>query len=350
MREKIIEMSSINIGSLSSFLNNKKNIKYLELVKSSVPNEIENISEMVYYFVNDIKDLLLCDCGKQRKFIGFKNGHRSTCGDKGCFIKKRKETCLDKYGVDNPKKSKDILENEKKNILERWGGKHYMFSTEVRDKFNSTMLSSYGVEWAQQSKEISEKSKKTFNQNPNKESIINNRFLKIKSKSFEEKVLIANKRKTTISDKWGSLENYYNYFNSEVNKTSFEKYGVKHHFLNEDISRKKVESYKNTIKNKIISILPSNIEYVDRLMNDNKTDLVIKLKCECGNIFDINRQYLYKRISINENPCLVCNPTLSGKSNKELDILNFIIDNYNGEILNNTKNIISNELDIYLPK
>jgi hypothetical protein len=167
MRAEIKEMADKNIGSLSNFLKNDKNINYLNHINSNIPIEIVDfsISEKVYYFVYNIKNLILCDCGKHRKFIGFKNGYRTTCGKRECILKKRKETCIENWGVDNPKKSKQILEKE--NIKKKWG-QHYMLSNVVKNKFKMTMIDNWGVEWPMQSREIKDKSLETWNKNPNK--------------------------------------------------------------------------------------------------------------------------------------------------------------------------------------
>ena len=118
MKEKITSMANKNIGSLCLFLNNKKNQSYLDFLNSKILDQIKDrqLSEKIYYFINDIKEPILCLCGKHRSFIGFKNGYRPTCGNKKCYVELRRKTCLEKYGVDNPKKSKEILKKEKENI------------------------------------------------------------------------------------------------------------------------------------------------------------------------------------------------------------------------------------------
>ena len=352
MRELIIKMSD-NIGSLCSFLKNKKNIDYLNYLNSNVPVEIlnRNLSEKIYYFINKIDIPILCICGKHKAFIGFKDGYRITCGDKVCYVECRKKTCLEKYGVDNPKKSKDILESEKVKILEKWDGEHYMCNKSVREKFKKTMKENWGVEWAQQSKEISEKSKSTFNKNPNREEIILNRVIKFINKSENEKQLILNKKRKTIIENWGSVEFLYKHISNGIKEKSILNFGVNHHFSHQDIIKKRVDSYQRTITNKIISKLPKTIIYVNRKLNNVKNDNIIVLKClECNREFEINRQYLVSRLSINEEICLNCNPIIHGKSGMELKLLSFIKDNYIGEILSNIQSIIKGELDIYIPE
>lgn len=352
MKELITKMANNNIGSLCLFLKNIKNIDYLKLIELNIPSEVidRNLSEKIYYFINEITNPILCNCGSHRSFIGFKNGYRPTCGNKECYTKHRRETCLEKYGVDNPKKSKEIQEKQNENILRKWGGKHYMCDEKVQEKFNKTMKKNWGVKWPQQSKEISEKSKETFNNNPNKQEIITNRVNKFLSKSKEEKQLILEKKKETIIENWESVENLYKFITQKVKEKSFINFGVEHHLSHPDIIKKRVNSYYKTITDKIKSKLPNNIIYVDRISNVNNTDNIIRLKClDCNNEFDINRQYLVNRLNIKNNICLICNPILSGKSNMELELLNFIQENYKNEILTNVKSIINGELDIYIP-
>lgn len=349
MRELIIEMANRNIGSLCLFLKNKNNKEYMDFINMSISPLIldYDLSEKIYYFVNRINHVLLCNCGGKLSFIGFKNGYRKTCGKKECFVKQRKITNLEKLGVDNPKKSKDIIEKEKLRIKEKWG-EHYMLNKDVKYKFNKTMLEKWGVEWAQQSDEIKNKSKKRFKENPNKEEIIKRRVISFK-KNYSSK--IEEKKKNTIIKNWGSIESYYKYLNECIREKSIKKYGVEHHLKSNEVVSKRIATYRNNITNKIISSLPNNISYVERYDNTNFTDMIIELRCnDCKSNFKINRQYLWHRIDNNKNICLLCNPILHGKSNMELDVLNFIKENYKGEILSNKKAINNLELDIFLPE
>ena len=354
MRELITEMANRNIGSLCLFLNNPKNVSYLEYLNSNIPDGLSerSFSERIYYFVNNEPKLLLCDCGKHLSYIGFKNGYRTSCGDKVCFVKKRKETCIKKYGVDNPTKSKEFVDKGKATILKNWGGVHYMSNSDVQKKYKETLMKNYGVESPNQSKELLAKSKATWDSNPNKSEIIRKRVEKFKNKSEEEKKEIDLKRKDTITNNWGSVDNYYKYVGEKVKERSIENYGVDHHFSHPSIIEKRVNKYIENITNKIKSKLPSNIIYIDRELNKTGSDNIIKLKClDCDNIFDINRQYLVNRQKIDTDICLICNPRLHGTSRMELDLLSFISENYTGEIITSNKSILGGrEIDIYLPE
>jgi len=351
-KEFFISRSS-NIGSLVLFLNNPKNNLYLNYLSENIPQEIStrSISERIYYFLNDIKVILNCDCGYHLSFIGFKNGYRKTCGEKECFISSRKKTCVEKYGVDNPKKSKEIIEREKENILKKWDGKHYLFDESIRNKYKNTMLDRYGVEWAQQNEEINTKSKESWDKNPEKDLIIEKRANKIKSKSKEEKEIINSKKKKSLSENFGSLGNFIDYRLEKIREKSLEKWGVDHHFKSKDIIDLRISTYLNTITEKIIERLPSHIKYLDRQYNKNITDLYLKLNCDnCNNDFEITRQLIYLKCDSEIDPCPICNPKTHGISKMEQEVLEFIKENYNGDIQKNTNSLISKEIDIYIPE
>jgi hypothetical protein len=351
-KEFFIERSN-NIGSLTFFLSRPVNIEYLDYLNSNIPRSIidRQISEKVYYFLNNIENVLLCKCNEHLKFIGFKNGYRVTCGGKDCYVKSRKETCLEKYGVDNPKKSIEVLEKEQLNILNKYNGKHYMMDESIKNKMKNTMLDKYGVEYAQQSKSIKDKSISTWNTNVNKYEICKNRSIKMTSKSTEEKEIIKNKKILSIENKFGTYDNFINYRQEKIKEASYKKWNVSHHLMNESIISKRVDSYKKTIDEKIVSLLSKNLSYINREFNVNKTDQYILLSCsKCSTEFNITRQLLYNRSKTNKEICLICNPVSNGTSDMEQNLFKFISDSYNGEIIQNSKSIIKGELDIYLPE
>lgn len=353
MRELIISMANKNIGSLCLFINNSKNIEYLDYINRNIPIDAIDlsISQKIYLFVNELDKLQLCICGQKKTFIGFKNGYRLTCGVKKCLNLKRKSTCLEKYGVDNPKKSLDINQKTIEKIREKWNGKHYMLDPVIREKFKSTMMSRWGVEWAQQSSEIVQKSNDTFKHNPKRLDIILDRKSKLINKSVQEKNIINQKKISSIEDKWIKYENFINYRLDKIKDSSLKKWNETHHFKVKEIVDKRIISYYNTITNKIIEKLPVNITYLGRVSNVNSTDSIIELNCNvCKNNFTINRQYLSTRIASSREICTVCNPSLVGTSNMELELLTFLESKYSGNILKNTKNIISKEIDFYIPE
>lgn len=350
MIEDIKKMTG-NIGSLVLFI--KNNEEYLNYLNSNIPVEVldRKVSEKVYYLVNDIKSPILCLCGNHRSFIGFKNGYRKTCGDKDCIDSKRKETCIKNFGVDNPKKSPDIIKKEQEGIKEKYNGLHYMKTDGVSGKFKETMMLKYGVEFAQQSESIKEKSKLSFNKNPRKEEIIKNRVETLLNKSVEEKSIIESKKRNKIEERFGSYQEFINYRLDKIKEKSLQNFGTDHHFKSKEVIEKRINSYKNNIVSKILEGLPSNIKYEGKVLNTNRTDSILNLFClNCEEEFQIRRQFFQYRKSIGEEICLNCNPILSGRSKRELEVFDFIKEIYSGDIQVNVKGVISKEIDIYIPE
>jgi hypothetical protein len=346
-----IKNKTKNIGSLILFLKNDKNREYLDFININTPEFLksEDLVLKIYYLVNDIQKPMLCKCGKKLKFIGFKNGFRKTCGEKECFVESRKVTNIEKYGVDNPKKSIEILKKEQENIKAKWNGYHYMKSKDIKSKFNQTMLNRHGVEWAQQNSKIKSKSIETWNQNDDKDNIIKKRTEIILNKTIEEKNIIELKKRNKLIEKYGSYDNFIEYRKNKIKEKSITKFGVEHHFSSPQIIKKRIESYTNNITNKIIQNLSKNLIYLNRESNQNGTDFKINLYCDkCKNNFEITRQYFYLRVSQNEEICLKCNPILNGTSKMEIELFEFIKSKYQNQILQNHK-LFNQEIDIYLP-
>ena len=132
--------------------------------------------------VNDLPEYsqvemtVVCDyCGKQfnRRWFLIARGRRSgllidCCSDPHCTslkaadamehlhgvrysayipetIQKRKKTCLDRYGAENPFSSEAIKEKIVESNLKKYGVKHSQQAPEVRAKTESTCMQKYGV-------------------------------------------------------------------------------------------------------------------------------------------------------------------------------------------------------------
>lgn len=350
MKEIIISKLS-NIGALVNFLSNPNNKDFIQQIEKEIPNEIisQSISEKLWYYLNEKKELQKCECGELLLFHSLNKGFKKTCGQTKCVIKSRQKTSLQNWGVDNPKKSKQLNERINKKILEKYNGEHYMKDSRVRNKFKKTMIDKWGVEWAQQSKEISNKSIETWEKNPNRDIIIEKRRNSLLEKSDDEKLFINNKKQLSILEKFGSKEEFDKYRQKKIKEKAIEKWGTEHHFHSLEVQNKRRQSYIDNITNKILSTLPDHITYIDRKSNQNETDSYIYLNCKkCENAFEITRQLLYKKINVDQDPCPTCNPQLSGKSNEEISVLNFIKENYTGDVISNYR-VFNKEVDVYLP-
>ena len=79
--------------------------------------------------------------------------------------KKRTETCLEKYGVENPSQLKEIREKQKQTNLEKYGVNNPNQSKVIKEKQKQTLLEKYGVENPSQLKEFRDTAIKTRRSN-----------------------------------------------------------------------------------------------------------------------------------------------------------------------------------------
>lgn len=263
----IISSKIHNVGSLTSFLRNPKNIDILNYLNNNIPIGAKDlpIPEKLWYFLGYIKEMQVCECGKKLIFTGPKNGYRTSCGDKECYVKNRRKTCIEKYGVDNPQKVKDFNDKSKATIQER-------------------------------------------HNNP----IID----KPKEKSTPK-----------IKENLNGIVHTPEYKNVNVTPIN-----------------------KEEIANKIKKLIPLNYTYTNHYYNKIETSTLYEVKhdlCNKNSIY--NRAIFKKRIKGNEELCFFCNPVTPISSNMAVAILDFIKENYEGEIITNSNTIIENGLDIYIP-
>lgn len=83
------------------------------------------------------------------------------CSHTDCVVKRRKQTCMEKYGVDNPSKLEEIRERVKSTCMDRYGVENVFQDRVVKDKSVKTRLKKYGVEYCMQSKDLIEKAQQT---------------------------------------------------------------------------------------------------------------------------------------------------------------------------------------------
>jgi len=125
----------------------------------------------------------------------------------------------------------------------------------------------------------------------------------------------------------------------KIFNNNMEKYG----FVNVSLNHVVREKMNNTRK-------INRINEIENLIDIDYINNIYTLKCDCGEEHNFNIKYnTYKnRKTYGIKMCTICNYTK--KSGKEMELLKFIKENYDGEIIENSRNIIEPyELDIYLP-
>lgn len=177
-------------------------------------------------------------CKKCSK-IDSKNKYKETCVEKygventfqtSDFREKSKKTCLKKYGVENPKQSKDVQEKYKKTCLEKYGFENSFQNEKIKEKSKETCLEKYGVENNMQSKEIKERQMATCLEKYGCEHASQNEGIKQKIKD-------------TCLEKYGCESAFQNEeIKNKIKNTCLEKYGCENPFQNEEIKEKSRET------------------------------------------------------------------------------------------------------------
>lgn len=111
-----------------------------------------SFSEKVYHYINKLESCSLCkNCGLGvTKYFGLIRGYANYCSSK-CSngsdeVKKSKETTyIKKYGVDNPSKSKEVIDKISNTFIKNWGTNPAKLES-IKDKIKKTNLIKYGDE------------------------------------------------------------------------------------------------------------------------------------------------------------------------------------------------------------
>ena len=269
--------------------------------------------EKVYISLKSLNALPLCKNGNCKNIVKFKNstiGYLEYCSKK-CVssdpnvIKLKEIKSLEKFGTKSPSQSKIVKDKANKTNIEKYGNKSAMCLLETQKKSKETLLKNYGVTNPSQSPDI----------------------LQRRIRSFKE----SNYKET-------------------YKKTSLLKYGTEHPWMNKEVHKKTIyffyTSYRNRINNRIDD---KKFIFID-FKKGITTNLLFRCN-ECGNNFNILPYQFYYRTNNGLSICTNCYPISENASISQLELYNFIKENYKGEVILDCKNVISPyEIDIYLPE
>ena len=234
-------------------------------------------------------------------FYIFKSGKKAIfCKDhKEYYYRSRQEksrqTCIEKYGVENPSQSNIIKEKKRKTNQKNWGVDNVFQSENIQQKSKQTLLEKYGVEHPAQNACIREKQKQTT--------------LKLYGVEYaSQNAEIQNKVKQTNLKRYGV--EYY--LQTEEKKertkhTSIKKYGTNHPLQNEDILKKQ----KQTNLEKYGSEYPNqnkNIRYKIQQAKKIKYWDIFIIKLKAKQLIPIfNKEYYINNTTNFTFKCLRCN-------------------------------------------
>lgn len=276
------------------------------------------------------------ECGNKTCFLSLGRGYREFCSKicqgKSSVVKQRiKNTNIKKFGVENPFQSNIIKEKIKQTCLERYGVENPSMSEDIKNKKEEKSINKYGVRCTLEAVEIKEKSKQTNIEKYGVENPLQLDFIK-------------DKYKQTCLEKYG-VENISKLSKTreKAKNTMFERYGTKYYSSCNEFKEKQFNLWINEFNFKIKH---HNLEYISNSKNK------IKLKCLiCNSIFNVYKSTLNRYLLNNSDICPTCFPRINNISNEEKKLVDYIKSIYNGEIIENDRNILNGqELDIYLPQ
>ena len=246
-------------------------------------NDSDSLKETLYRIYNGIEEHPKCHtCGKPLIFKGiFFKFCSNICAQSSDEIKQKiKQTCLEKYGVDNYNKTKESKEKIKQTCLEKYGVEYFWQSDECKEKIKQTCLEKYGVDSPLKSEKIRNKGKQTCLEkygvdNPakleeNKEKVKQTCLKKYGTISTTQCKEIRDKIKQTCLEKYGVDNPAKLEENKEkVKKTCLKKYGglapicdpsIKNQIKQTCLEKYGVDNYGKSLKHKInmSAIMSSN--------------------------------------------------------------------------------------------
>ena len=326
-RLKEINLEKYGVESINSLSTTKKKVKSTFLKKYGV----EHVSQIDS--VRKSKSVKMNNISEETSKRASEYWNNLCENDIDQINNKRKNTCLDRYGVDNINKLDNIKNKIKETVNDRYGGFTYQVDV-LKDKVKNTNMDKYGVDIPSTLDEIKNKVKKTNLEKYGVDS-------PMKLPEFK------NKMSKVILEKYG-VDNVMKlpYFSNLIKDRLIDKYGVDSYF--------KTEYFKN---NKLYEIC-KNESYRKDNFNVGKEENYIKylgdnislFKCDVGkdHEFEINIDNYHNRNRMKVKLCTVCFPIFKNSSINEKNLLLFIQSIYSGKIIENYRDEL--EIDIYLPE
>ena len=306
-----------------------KDIGYDIKVRQEIEINIKDASPGLTLIIDCCCDI----CGsprsmQYREYYSYTNGLSENYYCNVCNKQKLKETCLQKYGVDNPMKSDIVQKSLKKSLLDKYGVDHYSKTDDYKTKYKKTCMEKYGVDNVFQVDEFKEKIKKTNKKRHGVDYPM-------------QSIDILEKSNNTNIDRYGykrPLQSKQIF--SSLKEKNREKYGVEFVSQLPDFTRKTI----NTNREKYGVDYYQQSEDYKKMIKDGRELNTFDRYSEKMDEYDIN-SYLDGNFTIYHKEC---NP-IGGYSSQEMEIFNWIqslgikVERSNREILG------GKEIDIYLP-
>lgn len=252
-----------NRSSEKWYLKNNEGHVYTNLIKFKDDNNLSKISEVAYWLKHDITETPTCKvCQKLLKFYGRK-GYSVICNNGSCKAEYHEQVILEKYGTTNYAKTKefkntmiskrkDIEKKKKETCIKRYGVDNVMKADSNKKKLEKTMIERFGHKTNLMC--LSEasiiKRVETWTSDEYRGKISKKTQLRHDKYTTEEKKEISDKAKKRLITNYGSLYVANLHKNKQKEKTWKAKYGVSNPQQHPEIHEKTQNSrykFKNVI-------------------------------------------------------------------------------------------------------
>lgn len=345
---------------------------YIDIINFKFNEDILNSEFKIrlWHYLNDIYECPINECGNKLKFINFVHGYNKFCKTNcKCMIlhsnEVREKTSFEKYGVKSPTQLPEIRSKISKTKL------NYDDDTknEINNKRKNTNLEKFGVDNVNKDKEILKRRVSSFKENIDqwkssyKKTSLERYGVEHPWKNKE----IYNKSKETLIERYGyDNPNKILKFREKIKKTNQEKYGYDYYFQTDAFKLKS----KDTFLKKYNVTNPSKIKYVrDKISKSVKIHKLKKLfekypniesvdgydltvncdgDCQCGGQFKITKGLFFQRMRFGLEPCVVKNPIKN--SNSLQNTVGEYLSSLGINFVSNNRQILNGlELDFYIP-
>jgi hypothetical protein len=274
--------------------------------------------------------LTSCDiCGKEknmeyRTYYKITNGCAEKYYCQKCSKEKWEKTNLERYGYIYPQQNQLVKDKIVQTNIERYGVEHSSQLEKYKIKQKNTNNEKYGVDTPLQDIELMK----------------NGMMKKYGVKYPIQNDIIKAKIKKTNFDRNGfdnALKN-----REKIKKTNLERYGFENPMQNKRV----IEKNNNT---KRLNFLKKYENY--NILEYDISKKILKMECDKNHIYEINYDIFKNRIKLKTKLCTICYPISSySNSGYEIQLQDFIKENYKGEISLNNRKIVGKEIDEYLPE
>lgn len=315
-------------------------LEWINYITPQLYDDKYTIQTKVYWILNDIDEFPKCKNPKCNVIFSHRNvqsvskGYHRFCSHR-CAVnseltkQKAKQTCLNRYGVNAPAQSKEIMSKIKKTCLEKYGCECSLQSTIGKELSKKTCIKKYGVSHPMQSTIIAEKCEQTkLAKYGNIQPWHSTSSYKKREKTWQKKYGVCHPMKVDAIKK-------------KQQQNCLKKYGVKYLFKSQAYIKARCKLlFKRCIEE---CTYDSPLFTFEDFYKKDHTKTAFAFRCKkCGQIFTS------KHVNGSHSHCEKCFPVNRFSSIAENEVKAYIR-SLKLDIVENSRNIIpANELDIYI--